>query len=142
MTDALAGDALVDHYAAWVRGLADAMGLRDWTVTVKHDEHGKELDEDAYAQVVVTYGQQHAAITLSHDIMTATEDHKRWVVVHELVHCHTDQTMHVLVAMKDGLSPEVYRLAEATHRRACEQATDAIAKSWAKFLPMPPEPPA
>lgn len=130
------------HRAAWteyVRTLADAMGLRDWSLTLEFDGDG--MDADAYGTTWCTEGQRHAVIGWAPDLldaMGADPAKLRMVAVHELVHLHLDApTLPLRKDASDWMPASTHAPLVAAQARALEHATDAIARAWAELLPTP-----
>jgi ferritin-like protein len=80
-----------DSFCPYVRCLADALGLKDWTVVVADEgphAHG------AIATVCCTEGRKHATVRLSEQFLRDDEAEQRHTIAHELLHCqfaaHTD----------------------------------------------------
>lgn len=115
------------RFAPYVRRLADMMGLKDWGIKIR-DENPS--DSTALASVTCTYGQKQAQIRITADFLVDTADQQRYVLVHELVHCHLDLPGNIA---EDELSEASKR----NYRRTAEMAVDAIARSWAVSLPLP-----
>lgn len=127
--------ARLSRYAA---GMADEMGLRDWTIKIE----GQHVDGDdgaAMAETRVTYGRKVAVVRFCHDFAELTPEEQRHTVVHELLHCHLDQ---VATPVENGLEQLIGRPAYTVlfeHVRvAIELAVDAITDVLEPHLPLPP----
>lgn len=113
-------------FAAYLRELADRMGLKDWEITVKD---GPPDDRSARCSVWMRYGGKQARTYLSEEFLRGTPEEQRADLVHELVHLHFAAMDGVV---EDALSPEMYR----AYQRLWEYGIDGIAEAWAPSLPL------
>lgn len=125
-----------DEFNRWVGSLADAIGLREWEITILRGE----LRDDVIARCNVPRARQAAEITLGDEFFKETPEGKRATIVHELLHCLfapigeiVDESLPAL------LGRPAYNTFETAHDLATERCLDAIAVSWARLLPLPPE---
>lgn len=116
----------VEALRAYARQLADLMTLKDWQVVVE-EEHA---DDGNNAQVHVTYGQQHARIWVSAKFFEKTAEERRYVLAHELLHCHFDMAERLA-------KPGMKKSAQAGLRLAIEIGVDNVARALAPHLPLP-----
>jgi hypothetical protein len=127
---------------AYVRELADGLGLKDWTFEFHVETLGGE-GEETVAEVRFAGYRKHAGIILDPVRWpAASRDWKREVLVHELVHCHINPIYYVLTEdICDGrlLNQSQYNMAHAAMKRQVEYATDGIAAAIACHYPLPPE---
>lgn len=125
----------------YVRARADELGLRDWSVELKFtplDEDGDEAEADGKCEVI--YGRKHALIYLPRDFNERPRDDQRQLLIHELLHCHTDG-VEVLIRSGHALAfyigeAQVGLLRSAMHERV-ELAVDGIADAIAAKFPLP-----
>ena len=124
--------AVVDGY---LRQLADRIGLKDWIIAV---DRGEPVLPGALASVCVVDGRKLAIVRLASGLAGCPAPEQRYVLVHELVHCHLDGTHRAIDAVKEVIGTAAFTLLEAQHRLAVELATDAVAEVLAPSLPLPP----
>ena len=117
----------------YVNDLRKALGLRDWTVTVKH----RPSTEDASAQVHCIYGQRLAHIRVAEDWWDDSPDDQRSHIVHELLHCHLDPTDTLVCSLEGTLGGGAFAIAHSAHETAVEFAVDGITRAVAPLLPLP-----
>lgn len=121
---------------AYLRALANDLGLRDWTVTLASE---RDANESTLASCVCAYGRK----CLTVQIGTAWEGHdrdeRRQTLVHECLHAHLDPVRLVLANLETNLGDHVFGVARCSLRDAVEYAIDAIASEIAKHYPLPPE---
>jgi hypothetical protein len=123
-----------DEAAAYLRTLADHMGLRDWTINLLNEHPG---DERYAASVEVRYGRKYANIRLGKGWEHESPESFRVTCVHELLHCHTKPMQWAFENTEVLLGTSVYHVARLAYRDAEEVAVDAIASEWANTLPLP-----
>jgi hypothetical protein len=116
---------------AYVRCLADEMGLRDWTVHVLDDPPD---DRRKVAEADCVYGRKRINISLSDQFFRLDSekgpDGQRQTLVHELIHAHL-APMHLLLhRILPDAQWEAYQL-------PMEYAVDGMAEGWARHLPLP-----
>lgn len=121
----------------YLRFLADRLGLRDWTIILKHEV----ADEpDVYAAINPVEDRKLATIRLAEDFTDRTPDEQRHTLIHELLHCHhVPASDMVRLDLTDHLSQTSYDLFYASFRRHIEYMTDGIADSVAPLMPLPAE---
>jgi hypothetical protein len=124
-------------WADYIRRLADAMHLRDWTFELVAGEQPDRAD--AAASILVTYGRKDAAIRLATDWGTYPPDRQRHYLVHELVHAHQEAIHIAANNARDLLGTAAWAVLDGCHRDAIEVATDALAEIIAPFMPLPEE---
>ena len=120
-----------ESVAMYLYRLSNEMGLKEWKFNIEKEP----CADTEYATVVTIYGQRTANINLCEDWNKMTGDEQRYVLTHELVHCHLGQLGHFFSDIMHE------RRGEATAARAWllheEMVTDAIASAWAPALPLP-----
>lgn len=128
--------SLIEHFPednglqAYLRQLADMMGLRDWVIRLDMGA----LEEGTMGQCFIPYGRKLADIKLAeHD----TIEELRETMVHELVHCHLDGIRFPISNIRNVIGQSLYDVASESTRDYVEQATQGIAREWAKTLPLP-----
>lgn len=121
-----------DVLAGYLRSVADAIGLRDWDLLLKHDP---PLDEEVLASVSATYGRRHATVRVCLEFRELTATEQRMAIVHELVHCHHATLGHILNrSLKEALGNAGELLMVAVNAEF-EHLVDAIASEWATRMP-------
>lgn len=119
---------------AYVRWLANEVGLRDWTIRIDRDADGSE---GAMASVRVVRGRKFAAIRLGADWATFTPDEVRHTLVHELVHAHTAPLDFIVEDTADALGSHAYAMLVVGWNLAHETTVDALADVIAPHMPLP-----
>lgn len=121
---------LVDYLAV----LGGHLELRDWTLSLYRLP--LDDDEEAFAQVVPTYGQKRATVHLCRDFAKLDPDTALRVLVHELLHCHLDSVeRHLDEVLPDLVGKPIADLIGAAVHERIEFAVDAIADAIAPHLP-------
>lgn len=121
---------IVGRYIRWV---ADAMELRDWTMELSHGP----ADEDAYASIRATYGRKVALVKLCDNFRTLAADKQRHNLVHELVHCHLESAANmVLCDIEEFLGKQSDQIFYNGFKRQIEYGVDALASAIAKHMPL------
>jgi hypothetical protein len=118
----------------YVRELADLVGLRDWTIVMKH---GEPANDTSGADINVRYGQKVADIRFRTGWETMPADDLRWLVTHELVHCHLWRLDQRLCDVKPVMGDTAYTLYQFAVQEELEHTVDGIARTWARTLPLP-----
>ena len=124
----------------YVRELADVMGLRDWTITVAGDAPDgdpHDAESEIGADCTVTYGRKSAIIRLADGWESWEATDVRYVVVHELVHCHTIPMQWAVNNIAAHVTPAMFDMLTSAHTDFHELAVDGIATAWAAMLPLP-----
>lgn len=119
----------------YVRALADDVGLRDWWIDLMHDP---PLHNDALATCTPTFGRKLAQVHVCHEFRHLEPVKQRWILVHELLHCHFAATQDMVRGrrLEATLGELVHGHFSADWMQAHEYAIDAIACEWAKSLPL------
>jgi hypothetical protein len=116
------------RYGDYVRELANAMGLRDWTISISV---APPSDENHIAANWATYGRKLQTLYLSERFLDSSAEEQRATLVHELVHAQFAHlhSLALRLLTSDG-AKEAWTL-------AMEYTVDGIAEEWAKTLPLP-----
>lgn len=128
----------LDALAAYVRGVADAVELRDWRFRVE-GERPAFLSIDAAAACRPTRGRRFAALWFSDGWWDGSPEERRQTVVHELLHCHFRPVDAVVEGIQTNLGDAAWGVFDAAYQDAQEYAIDAVAEALARGLPLPPE---
>lgn len=121
---------VVGRYMRWV---ADAMELRDWTMELSHEP----ADKDAYASIRATYGRKVALVDLCDNFRTLDADKQRHTIVHELVHCHLESAANMVFRdIEDFLGKQSDQIFYNGFKRQIEYGVDALASAIAKHMPL------
>jgi hypothetical protein len=123
--------ATKDDLQRYVRQLADALRLRDWTIEVQDDP----CDDDAHGQIKIAYGRRQAAIWLSRDNVELEK--VRHTVVHELIHCHLEPMRWSLNNAQEVLGSIPFGIFAGAAEDALELAVDGLADAIAPHMPLP-----
>lgn len=129
----------------YVRGIANEMGLRDWTFTVEvvkqvgrtWNKNKPQDGEEWCATCKPVIGRKYAELTFASYLRNAPRDDLRHTVVHELVHCHFYGLWDML--RRDTLmqmEQEVYDMWVVGVERHMEYGVDAMADVIAPHLPL------
>lgn len=128
----------------YVRGLADDMGLRDWTLRIDLTEPDGPERQDGQrwgASANPLPGRKYGIITLGSTALDSEPEDLRETVVHELVHLHfaalVDQVRNDL---DDFVPPAAFELFNASFTRNLEYGVDALAEVIASHLSLPKRP--
>jgi hypothetical protein len=122
----------------YIRDLADAMGLKDWTFKIDDRPADDDADADADAQIRCIYGQRRAVIRLCVGFDGYDAEKQRGILTHELIHPHIDPIDTVTRNMEPLIGRPAWTIFNGAMDDAIENATDAIAVVLAPFLPLPP----
>lgn len=119
----------------YLRDLADQLGLRDWWIELLHEPS----DDDALASCLSTYGRKLAQVSVCREFRNLEPVKQRWILVHELLHCHFAVTQDVVrgARLRATMGELVHAHFEADWMQAHEYAIDGVACEWAKSLPLP-----
>jgi hypothetical protein len=112
----------------YVEDIAARMRLGHWRITIV-DESPR--DDGTLASVHPWYGRHAATVRLSDGFLVEMPEEQRYVIIHELLHCHL---AHLDKLIEDDLSTDAGR----AYRLANEYAVDSLAQAIAPFLPLPP----
>lgn len=120
----------------YARDLADAMGLRDWGVAVRHEA---PRDPNLLVEVRLADGRREMELSFCEDFALLEPDQQRHAVVHELVHPHLrDLWGAVEDGAREAFGGMAFRVYTANVRREVEKSTDAFAAIIAMHMPEPP----
>lgn len=120
-------DPRKQRFYRYLRGLADALALKDWTLDIVSPD---PTNTEADASISLVYGRKLATVKLSEDFLDVGPAGQRHTLVHELIHCHFDAAWGIAV---DALSAD----AASAFRRMAEHAIDGLADGIAPLLPLP-----
>ena len=128
--------AMIADVDAYLRRLADLMGLQRWDVYVSV----KPSRKDALATVDPVQGRAVASVRIARDFHAGATADQVNTLVHELIHLiHRDQTDIIRVAAADAVSEQAtYDLLWATVKLATEVMVDHLAAIIAPTMPLPP----
>jgi hypothetical protein len=121
--------------AKWIRKMADAMRLADWEFTIRK----AQADADADADIEVTFGKRHASIRYGAEYWTYDQDKRRYIIAHELLHCHLDEIDTLINDLEQAVGVGFFNFLRQQYRVAEEHAVDVIAHLMAPHLPKAPE---
>jgi hypothetical protein len=119
--------------ARYIRWVADAIELRDWTITLDDEP----CDPDYNARVDCSEGRKHATIAFHAKFREMDPEDQRQTIVHELVHAHHAVTWRMVQTdLLRPLGQETYGVFVDSYRRAMEYCVDATADALVKHLPL------
>lgn len=131
-------DAMIADIDAYLRRLADLMGLQRWDVYVST----KPSRKYALATVDPIQGRAIASVRIARDFHAGSTADQVNTLVHELIHLiHRDQTDIIRVATTGGEvlgAQATYDLLWATVKLATEVMVDHLAAIIAPTMPLPP----
>lgn len=125
-------DAERDELLLGARKIANAMGLRDYAVTILD-----ELPEEGLlATVTVPRGRKHILLRLCEDFEALDEVEQRHAFVHEFVHVHlAAATDRVYEDVRPELGSAAFRLFWSGFVADMETAVDSLASVLAPSMP-------
>lgn len=124
---------------AYVRELADLMGLRDWDFNVVIGDPTADLPgvDCASASIECVDGRKYAVITFADWVRQGSPEDIRDTVCHELIHAHLNPACEIVrVDACDLMQQQTYETLMAGFRRNVEFAVDGMAGALAKHLPL------
>jgi hypothetical protein len=116
----------------YIRDVADRIGLRDWQFDLARDV---VPEKNRIAQVEVWGDSVTATMWIGESFWKYGPRMQREVVVHELIHCHTDRLYRRARDVARNLGREAYMIALDSFDQQHEFAVDGIAAAWARMLP-------
>lgn len=128
-----------DALAAYVRAVADALGLRDWHVTYVDEPPGGIDHENATAAIRPTRGRKWASLWVPARWWDESPEDRRQTIAHELLHLHFAGMERMLETVQTNLGDAAWGVLRSAHLDALELAVDGIADAIAPHLPLPPE---
>lgn len=137
MSIGLADDRL-KYWNEYVQLLKDLIGLRDWSIEVG-EEPADRYDGDNFATFSGIEGTKAGRIKLCCSFDELQPSTQRYIVTHELVHAHFNLMEHAVgkIMGKYMVVREVEAAREVFYL-GLEYGVDAVARSWAEHLPLPP----
>lgn len=118
----------------YVRGMANALELRDWTVTLSRDYPDAE---DTLADIKCTYGRKLLTIRLCKGFEYRSLEDQRQSITHELLHAHLSGLEWTYNNLGNHLAASTFDAVWGSMKDQIEFATDAIADAVSKHLPLP-----
>lgn len=126
MEQTIASNFCGSHVAPYLRQLADALALRDWSFALL-----EEAAADGFAaQIQPLRGRKRAEIRLGADFLSLSPDRQRHCLTHELLHCHFAQCGFVA---EETLTPSL----QSCLVLSLEYGVDGLADCLAPLLPLP-----
>lgn len=122
----------------YLRRMADALELRDWTVRLMP---GDPDDARHIACAQVVYGTRELKLWFRYDFYHETPEAQRKTVVHELLHAHLNKILEAVENGHAALGDTAYGILLAGVMDRLEEAGYAITEILAPGLPQPPTQP-
>lgn len=117
-----------------VRQIADAIGLRDWTINLNYEPPD---DTDAMASVSCVYGRRIATISFCSDWWERDPHERHHVIVHELIHVVTNPLNAFLEeALPVLIGQPTWQGVYAAIRQHDEHAVDQLATALSPYMPV------
>lgn len=118
---------------AYVNHLAQLVELRDWKITL---DPGPPPRPGVAGSIEPTFGRKCARMWLSPEWPKWTEEEKRHVIVHELLHCHLEHAKEqVRCDLENHLPNSADNIFWLSYKRSMEYGVDGIATALARHLP-------
>lgn len=128
----------------YVREMADHLGLSEWyfemaiTDRFENGNHRFDINSEAAASCLVAHGSIRAELQFRSDWAQWEPFMLRHIVVHELIHCHTEPLRWAFNNTQAVLgNGSQWEAIEAAFDDAMEIAVDRMAMSWAQAMPLP-----
>ncbi len=120
--------------ARYIRSIADALGLRDWTFDLSHQP---AHDVNEMASIECVFGRRFAVIQVCANFADLDPELQRHVVVHELLHAAMSGThSYVYHSLPSLLGESGWSAFESAYRQQEEHATDGIAAAIGRGFPL------
>lgn len=117
----------------YVRWVANAMELRDWTLDLQR----RPCDRGAIASIHPTFGRKVADIYFDEHFRTLVPEVQRHTVVHELIHCHLEPAANMVYKdLEEQLSKPADQIFWNGFNRQIEYGVDALANVIAAHMPL------
>jgi hypothetical protein len=120
-------DPRKQRFAAYLRTLADLIGLKDWTFRIDDEP---PADRGHCAAIGCIQGKRRAVLRFSEEFLDGTPGQRREWLAHELIHCHGALVDEVA---ETGLSNDDRRV----YTLLSENMVDALAVALAPHMPLP-----
>lgn len=121
-------------YMAYLRAIADLLGLRDWQIVL---ERGS-AEEGARARVFIHRTKDEAMVQFSEMWWSFDREQQRQTIVHELLHAHTGRLCRVVTRLS-GLATDHLEYVLDAHDEEEEIVVQRLSRIIAPFMPLPPE---
>lgn len=126
-----------DQLGVYIRDTANLLGLYDWRLKLAYEQPD---DDDAMAEVKVTFGRRVATIYLCRDFTELSLQDQQHAIVHELLHIHLDPTFSLLsTTLPDLVGQPTWSVVQTAQREREEHAVDALATAISPLLPRLPK---
>ena len=128
---------------AYVRDVADRMGLRDWRFAVSDapgDEPENAVDGARCATFAGTFGRRYGYLWVNMEYWrAATPEERRQTIVHELLHAHQHGAREIVLQLTTVHPARTAAALRGVYDTQVEYAIDAVADALALAMPLPPE---
>lgn len=119
--------------AAYIRSVADAMGLRDWEIRLSDDW----AKDDVAATIRAAHGRKFAKVSVARGFRNESPEDQRDTIVHELIHLHLEPAADMVYRDLEKL---LGRPADAVFTNAfdrnLEYGIDGLACALARHMPL------
>jgi hypothetical protein len=125
-----------NQLAAYIRQLADLLGLRDWEIELLSEP----ADGKRTAEVQPTIGRKCATINVCRNWWSLSLEEMRQTIAHELIHLHFANCLHVVqidLANVRLIGYPAFEVLIQTYIRQEEYGVDGLATAIAPLLPLP-----
>jgi hypothetical protein len=116
-------------FRPYIQKLMDLFHLKDWEFKISDDGPS---DIEALASICCVHGRRFCTFFLSNDFLDETKEKRRWIILHEITHCHFSIAQHHINANADH---NISRIYDQLH----EYGIDAVAIAIASFFPLEEE---
>ena len=122
-------------FLEYLNGLQELLHVSHWKVVIDWEENCHNTCD---GQLAVTTGRYSATLWLHNNFFTLPLVDQRRVLVHELLHIHTDKILSSAAAGFKQLSKDTKAVVTRLTREAEEYTVDALSEVLAQFVPLPP----
>lgn len=124
--------------ARYAGRIAKELRLDHIDLSLKSEGPGETKAGDAaLASFEGTYGRHSGVIRVSHDFDHFPPEEQRIAILHELIHCHTEQIReYARISLMGALGREAYEVFWSGYTQQDELFTDALATALAPRFPL------
>ena len=126
-------DAIYTALDAYIRQLADLLGMRDWVVLLSR---GPAKHEN-YAEIWTSHYKDEAMVMLNEDYTTYSPEDQRLHITHELLHIQTCRLRRLITRLAEHEHDKAIGFVNRLHNEEEEILVDRLSRAIAPFLPLP-----